>query len=263
MTAPKNYGALQPNETSLVAWDPVNNRWQAVACDASGNLAVSGGSGGVGTSIQGDTAHDGVDAGNPVKIGGFASAVAPSAVSANGDRVNAWFGRNGNMIVGLGDSNGLNGSNSLTSDANVPGGLAIDVFSPVWTCNGTNFDRQRNNNEQTALASAARTVTINSADLTNFNSPGVVVTVDVTVAGTGSITVSLQYKDTLSGQYKTLLTSAAITTISTTTLVLFPGVTVAANLAASHPLPRIWRVNVVHNNANSITYSVSANYVGQ
>lgn len=51
-------------------------------------------------TTRGDKAHDAVDGGNPVKIGGKAASVAslPTAVSA-GDRVDAAFDLNGRMIV--------------------------------------------------------------------------------------------------------------------------------------------------------------------
>lgn len=48
--------------------------------------------------VAGDTAHDAVDAGNPIKVGGKASTARPAAV-AIGDRVNAWFDRNGVQYV--------------------------------------------------------------------------------------------------------------------------------------------------------------------
>ncbi len=59
----------------------------------SGSITVS--------SSAGDVAHDGVDSGNPIKVGGYAKAAAPSDVSADGDRVNAWFLRNGAQSVNL------------------------------------------------------------------------------------------------------------------------------------------------------------------
>lgn len=43
-------------------------------------------------------AHDAVDSGDPLKIGGKASTDAPTAVSV-GDRVNAWFDLNGRLMV--------------------------------------------------------------------------------------------------------------------------------------------------------------------
>jgi hypothetical protein len=53
----------------------------------------------------GDVAHDGVDSGNPVKIGGKASGALPTAVAA-ADRTDAYFDREGRQIVrpwGAGD----------------------------------------------------------------------------------------------------------------------------------------------------------------
>lgn len=239
-----------------------NANGEFVLVTAASPLPVAG-SGGVAGGVQGDTAHDAVDAGNPVKIGGRASAAVPTAV-ATGDRVQAWFGTNGQQIVALGDGNGPYGSNGLAADGNTPNGVGLDVFAPAVLFNGTTWDRQRGNHEATVLASAARTTTTNSADLVNHNACGVIVTIDVTaVTATPSVTFAIQYKDTLSGQYKQILISAAISTVSTTTLVVYPGVTAAANLAASHPLPRVWRVVATHGDADSITYSVSANYVGQ
>lgn len=53
-----------------------------------------------GASVSGDVAHDAVDAGEPVKIGGKASTSEPTAV-ANLDRVDAYFDENGRLhIVG-------------------------------------------------------------------------------------------------------------------------------------------------------------------
>jgi len=51
-----------------------------------------------GASVSGDVAHDGVDAGEPVKIGGYAASSAPVAV-AEADRVNAWFDLSGRQQV--------------------------------------------------------------------------------------------------------------------------------------------------------------------
>jgi hypothetical protein len=51
------------------------------------------------TVAAGDLAHDAVDSGNPVKIGGMARSTEPSAVSASGDRVNAIFDLVGKLIV--------------------------------------------------------------------------------------------------------------------------------------------------------------------
>jgi hypothetical protein len=48
--------------------------------------------------IDGAIAHDAVDAGKPIKIGGKGNSAAPTKVAA-GDRVDAWFGLAGEMVV--------------------------------------------------------------------------------------------------------------------------------------------------------------------
>jgi hypothetical protein len=50
-------------------------------------------------TIAGQVANDGVDIGSPIKIGGRASTATPTAVSADGDRVNAWYDRNGRAHI--------------------------------------------------------------------------------------------------------------------------------------------------------------------
>lgn len=49
-------------------------------------------------AVVGNVAHDAVDSGSPVKIGGYASSSVPSSVST-ADRVNAWFLLNGSLAV--------------------------------------------------------------------------------------------------------------------------------------------------------------------
>jgi hypothetical protein len=73
-----------------------------------------------GASVSGDTAHDGIDAGEPVKIGGFASAAAPTGVSGDADRVNAWFLRNGAQATVLTAAGALIGGDAAN-------GIDVDV----------------------------------------------------------------------------------------------------------------------------------------
>lgn len=49
--------------------------------------------------VVGDAAHDAAAAGNPVLMGGYASAAAPTDVSADADAVRAWFLRSGAQAV--------------------------------------------------------------------------------------------------------------------------------------------------------------------
>jgi len=111
---------------------------------------------------------------------------------------------------------------------------------------------------QTILASAARTTTQTGADQTNDYRRGIRLVVDITAAGTGSITASIEAKDPTSGKYVTILASAALVTNQTKTLLVFPGAIAVANSVANDVLTPIWRVVITHNNANSITYSVGA-----
>lgn len=61
--------------------------WTAFSADSAGRLLVTG-----------QVAHDAVDAGNPLKVGGQARTTNPAAV-ADGDRVNAMFDKLGRQVV--------------------------------------------------------------------------------------------------------------------------------------------------------------------
>lgn len=111
------------------------------------------------------------------------------------------------------------------------------------------------------LASAAQTTTQTQADQTNYGGRGVVVILDVTSAGTGSITLEIDGKDPASGKYYAILTGVAVVANSTTVYRVYPGLTAAANATASDVLPRTWRIKVTANNANPVTYSVGASVI--
>ena len=111
----------------------------------------------------------------------------------------------------------------------------------------------------TVLASAARTATVSSADQNNVGYSGLHVVIDATVdPGTASVTFTVEGKDPVSGEYYTLLASAAVASVSTTVLRVFPGATAAANTVANDGIPSVWRVTATHADAESITYSVAA-----
>ena len=113
----------------------------------------------------------------------------------------------------------------------------------------------------TVLASAARTIATNSADITNVNYRGAHIWVNVTAYTAGSITVTIQGKDEVSGTYYTLLVSPAIVATGLTVLKVYPGITAAANASASDIMPRLWRASVAVGSADSVTYSVGVGYV--
>lgn len=119
------------------------------------------------------------------------------------------------------------------------------------------------NAEVTVLASAARTANTNSPDLRNLYGRGVVIVINVTAKGSApSVVFTVKGKSSLDGAYYTILASAAITNTGTTVLRIYPGLTAAGNLVASDVLPAVWRVEGVAGNSDSLTYSISANYVG-
>lgn len=114
--------------------------------------------------------------------------------------------------------------------------------------------------EGTLLASAARTATTASPDQTNNYHRGVIVWLNVTVApGVETLITRIEGKDPIGGLYRTL--NAAPTGITTAALFaywLYPTDSTGQNLdqATEMPLPRTWRVNVVHSAGSSWTYSV-------
>jgi len=109
----------------------------------------------------------------------------------------------------------------------------------------------------TALASAARTATLSSDDITNLGGKGLLVFLDVTAKDSApSITLKIEGKDALSGKYYTILESAAVTTVSTSVYRVHPELTATANLIVKDIMPKTFRVTMTHSNTDSITYSV-------
>jgi hypothetical protein len=106
-----------------------------------------------------------------------------------------------------------------------------------------------------------QTASLNSADQVNPYGRGVVVFINVSLIGTGSITVTIQGKDPASGTYYTILASAAIVTSVFGTLTVYPGAAVTANVSANAVLPRQWRIAVTANNANPVNYSIGASVI--
>lgn len=164
---------------------------------------------------------------------------------------------NKNLIASLRNSSGVEPTiGGFGGDSLGTANKGVYVVSANELYNGSTMDIMRSNTQGALLASAARTATISSSDQTNYNAKGVHIYLNVSSAGTGSITIAIEEKDPVSGTYVALLTGAAVTTDGITVYKVYPGVTVAANAAVSDIIPRTWRVTVTHNNANSITYSV-------
>lgn len=121
--------------------------------------------------------------------------------------------------------------------------------------------REKSNHNSVILASAARTATTNGAQVENYSERGVYFITNITAGAGYSIQPELQIYDSISTNYVTLATGAALTASGTYVLKIYPGITEVAGFAYSMILPRYWRFRMVHNNANAVTYSVSAQVI--
>jgi hypothetical protein len=108
----------------------------------------------------------------------------------------------------------------------------------------------------TYLTSAGRTTTQTQGDQANTLYKGVAVVLDMTVVGTGSVTLEIDVKDPASGKYIALLTGAAVITNVTNVYTVYPGAPVTTNVSANAQIWATWRIKVTANNANSATYTV-------
>lgn len=186
-----------------------------------------------------------------------------------------WKGDQGGAHVVLYDVAGAplltagNPGQVVLAGSNVTDGKTLgagDVGGANMLYTGAAWDRQRNNTEGTLLASAARTATADAPNQVNYNARGVVVYVNVTVAGTGGLTTIIKGIDPVSGQTVQLNTAAVqITGIGIYAVALYPGASAAptgtvatgqvVNRVATE-LPRTWKVTIIPADASSWTYSV-------
>jgi len=167
-------------------------------------------------SASGDIAHDAVDSGNPMKVGGKAigSESGPTAVGFN-DRVNAWFDTIGRQVVKVGGK---------------------DLIA--------------------VLSSAARTADATSATQTHSYAKGLSIWFKVTaISGSPSLTLRVEGQNPVDGSFTTFETFTAVTGISNNFYQIYPGIATAAGFV-SKTIPRGYRIVVAHGTADSVTYSV-------
>ena len=107
----------------------------------------------------------------------------------------------------------------------------------------------------TLFESEARTASANSDPVQNRRYRGVLVTIDCTaITSTPSVVFTIQGQDH-AGNWYDILASAAITSTGQDQLQVFPGAAATAEVSASHIIPRVWRLEAVHADGDSITYS--------
>lgn len=121
--------------------------------DKSGNVIGGTGSGSAPLVVQGDLASSTTDGGNPVKVGGVGSSAAPSAVT-NGQRVNAWFGIQGQIMVGSVSAATADAQANAASYLFTSAGAAVPLATLGYVWNGTTFDRQKGDTNGTVVQSA-------------------------------------------------------------------------------------------------------------
>lgn len=114
--------------------------------------------------------------------------------------------------------------------------------------------------EHVSHVSASRTATNNGTEFINTDAQNALIIWDIT-ANTGAISVNfhLQIKDPASGKWIDLAGSANRVAIETKAMARVPAnITVTGDIVvlAEVPIGRTMRVQVIHNNANPVTYSV-------
>jgi hypothetical protein len=93
----------------------------------------------------------------------------------------------------------------------------------------------------------------------NLEGSGFQLVINITTIGTGSVTVGVQGIDPASAVKYDLIRSAALVANAVTILRLGLGLIAVANLTVNDLLPMDIAVDIVHNNANAVVYSVGLN----
>jgi len=148
-------------------------------------------------------------------------------------------------------------------DQTTPGttnGVQVNAALPAGNNNIGDVDvltLPAKNVEGVALASAARTATVSSADIANDNGRGLHVILDATLdPAAASVVLTIEGKDPASGKYYTLLTSADVNSVSTNVYRIGADLTASPNLIVKDFVPKTFRITVTHADADSFTYSV-------
>jgi hypothetical protein len=221
------------------------------------------------TVVVGAVAAGSAIAGNPVLVGGSDGTNARAIATDTSGRsiVVGTQAINGGAAIGLpvyvvvatdagGSLRNLKVAGTAGQSDVESNQLDLFVAAHKGSWGGTTWERDRNNVDVTLLASASRTTTQNSANITTYNARALYVCLDVTTPGTGSITLSINWICPASGKVINLLTGAAVTTTTTNVYKVGIGLTAAANAVGVDYLCRTITINVTANNANAVTYSV-------
>lgn len=166
--------------------------------------------------------------------------------------------------LATGDANSSNLVQPPDADG-VASSRVLPAGGMLW--NGSGWDRRETNGSAVSLLAAAdRTATVLSAAQTNRSARGVLLDLAVATAGTG--TLNLRVRGPAGSAHQLI---GATGTLSPPiggrmVLVICPGVVNADHLftygaARSMPLTRQWYAEVVHSDASTWNYSLSAYYL--
>jgi len=99
-----------------------------------------------------------------------------------------------------------------------------------------------------------------SADIDNTEDyQSAIIVIDVTAdPASASVVFTVQGKDLLSGVYYPILVTSAVTATGTKILHVGDGTADINNISVGTRLPRVWRIDAVHADTDSITYSIGA-----
>ena len=104
----------------------------------------------------GNIAHDAVDSGNPVKIGGYASSASPAVVAA-GDRVDQWYSLRGALVIAAHAASGADGQSTVINLLDAADGSAYLLGTLPHLFTGAGEDRERTPNVFKSIASTSVT----------------------------------------------------------------------------------------------------------
>jgi len=121
------------------------------------------------------------------------------------------------------------------------------------------IDQNVDNTALQMIAPGVKSATTSSADQPNRKWRGAHFVIETTaITGTPSITVRLEAKNPFTGSYYPILESSPITMIGTVVLKTYPGFPGQTLQVSADFLPAVFRVTVVHLNADPVDYSVTA-----
>lgn len=213
--------------------------------------------------VQGNAADGSAALGNPLQVAG----------KDGSGNIQSWLMETsgiGRVVLYSTGGSPINVSAIGNTDNQSASTLLIASSAFAERYNGTGWDRQRNNAEEVALASASDTAGGRvSADLVNYNARGIAILLNITARSGAAAFDAINVQAKLASGYDTIYTFGSLT-IATTgqfAFCIYPGAA-SAGAWQSAPLqgiiPRNFRIDTdttTDNVANNMTYSVTVVYI--